>query len=181
MLETFCTECGKGERDGSVKVLEKPSELEASSLDQMPLESGSTIFQCDNCGFDEEISTRVTPTSHTTNFELREDNQGNNLHVTIDSKEICFLDIDEQISTATHYTNSGVKSTSRTHRLYIHAIDPPSLSKGGHRVRIGDYIDEEITLRDIRYHDSTKRTLKFFRPLDQGMKIDDSMPIALVD
>lgn len=56
------------------------------------------------------------------------------------------------------------------HHLHIHVLNPPTLTKNSaHHVEIEGYLDSDMMLVGIDYHDSKRRTLKFVRGLDKGV------------
>lgn len=173
MFETFCVECGRGEDEG-VSVLQEGGAREAS-VDQMPQEAVETEFHCRHCETFEVVRSGVMPTRRAECFDLREDSTGESLTVKVGSKEIPFIDIDEQFATSTHYTTSGVRSTARVHTVHINAVNPPTLQKGSHCLVIGDYLNEEMVLNKIRYHDQSRRTLEFRRILDRTDDQEDGV------
>lgn len=173
MIEAFCINCGHGETDDTVHRKERKSSVR-DGIDTMESKAVETHFHCDECGIDEVIDKGVLAIKATDNFDLRERPVDNGLAVTVDSKSIEFTDIDEQIATSTHYTTAGARSTSRVHIVHVHAVNPPTLSKGSHNVQIGEYLDEEMTLTDIRYRDNKRRTLKFQRDLSSNVQSTDS-------
>jgi hypothetical protein len=165
MFEAFCVECGRGEEEG-VLVVQNNGATE-SGLDQMPGEAIRTKFTCTYCDVSECVETGVMPTKRAAKFELRETESDDTLTVRVDSTEISFVDIDEQRSSSTHYTSAGIRNTARIHRVHIHAVNPPTIEKGKHRLKIGEYLDAEMTLTSVRYYEGHHRTLEFQRVLDR--------------
>lgn len=102
--------------------------------------------------------------------------------VEIDDRQVEFESIDEQIAENSHYTPEGVRSTSNIHHLHIHAIDAPSFSKGKHEVKIGDFVDDVFVLSTVRYHENSRRTLKFYRSIPNELPEPiSSTPAPLAD
>lgn len=173
MIEVFCSNCGKGESDGIVKRYERSAGIH-DGIDSMESETIETHFSCKHCGIHEIVEQGALAIKQSQNFHLRESTNSSRLVVRINSDPIKFTEIDEQIATSTHYTTAGARSTSRVHIVHIHAVNPPTLSKGRYNVTIGKHLDEEMFLTDIRYTDSNRRTLKFHRNLSD--KVTGQLP-----
>ncbi len=168
MFTTYCTECGAPEGEG-VMVLREDTETRKTSPNLTISEDIRTTFYCENCDIEETVNTGVLPEKDATYFEYRSTSIEESMSAQIDNQEISFEGVDEQIAENAYYTPDGVRGTSKVHHVHIHACNPPSISKGKHRVVIGDYIDEEMILGTVRYHDDKSRTLKFFRSLDDDV------------
>lgn len=170
MFTVGCKECGTTEGSGVI-VLKEDTKTRETNPDTTISEDIRTTFYCEQCDLQETVHTGVLPESKAKYFESRRASVEDRLSVRIDGQEVPYRDVDEQIAENAYYTSEGVRGTSKVHHVHIHlrAQELPSFSKGKHRVEIGDYVDEDMILGDIRYHDSYNRTLKFFRSLDDGV------------
>jgi hypothetical protein len=166
MIEAFCVDCGHGESDGDV-IREDANGTTQSSIDATPSDTVQTVLQCKVCDKREIIDNGSLAVEQSTGFDLRECPNGEQLSVSIDSQEVDFTDIDEQVATSVHYTSAGVRSSARVHLVHIYAVNPPTLSKGWHTVEVADSVDAEMMLAEIDYRDENHRTLKFQRDLTE--------------
>lgn len=170
MFIVRCQECGTTE-ETDVIVLKEDTKTRETNPDTTISEDIKTTFYCEQCDLEETVHTGVLPESKASHFESCRTSSGERLTVQIDGQEVSYRDVDEQIAENTYYTSEGVRGTSRVHHVHIHlnAQSLPSFSKGKHRVKISDYVDEEMILGDVRYHDERNRTLKFFRSLNEDV------------
>ncbi|WP_256289522.1 hypothetical protein [Halobellus inordinatus] len=167
MFQVRCLNCGATEND-RVEVSQSPKSGLAGDGDRTLSQSLKTEFQCSECGATDIVETGVHPTSHSDAFETVRETGESSLELKIDDQAVEFQSIDEKISEDAHYTPDGVQGTSRVRHIHIQVRDPPTFSKGWHTITLGDYIDDDLILGTVRYHDQTHRTLKFYKPLDSG-------------
>lgn len=167
MFQTRCTECGSTEKDHVVVSVERSNSI-TSSGDRTLSQNLTTAFECNHCSTTATVETGVHPTTHTDKFETVRVGRGDKLQLRIDGQDVEFTGIDEKLSEDAYYTSDGVRGTSRIQHVHVHAREPPTFSKGHHRVEVGDFVDEEMVLGRIRYHDSNHRTLKFYKVLDNS-------------
>jgi len=185
MFQTSCTECGATEDEGVV-VQRIDQENRENNPSRTISEDLHTVFYCSVCDLREKVETGILPEKHTAHFESKRVAEGERLTVLVDGREIPFQSVDEQVSENAYYSPEGVRSTSRIHHVHIHAKEPPTVSKGKHRIEVGDWIDAQMILGDVRYHNSGNRTLKFFRslggdvmePLDKSAAIEPDAPVG---
>lgn len=164
---TFCTRCGADE-SGAVSVSKELFETGDSTVMDSVDQYESTLC-CANCDITEVVQTGLLPESHTENFGYEYAEAGEELELHIDGERVYYREMDENIVESALIAGGSI-NTSRTHHLHIHAWNPPTLSKNSaHHVEIGGYLDQEMMLVGIRYHDSKNRTLKFHRGLDSGV------------
>lgn len=167
MFRVECMACG-GLENECVRV-EKARKASAKTMPRSTVSKRvRTTFRCERCDIEEEIATGVLPASKATSFRKVRASKEDRLTVAVSGTEIEFVGVDESYNQDANYTANGVQGTSTVYHVHIHAYDPPTISKGVHHVRVGGFIDEEMRLGDIRYHDDTERTLKFYKVLDEG-------------
>lgn len=169
MIEAFCVNCGHGESDGDVRRTDA-CENRQNTIDGQHSDTVQTVLHCDHCGTHEEVSQGTLAVERSEEFDLRECSTGGGITVKIDSEDVEITEIDEQVATSVHYTTAGVRSSSRRHLVHIHAVNPPTISKGRHHVQIEDSVDAEMMLADIDYRDENHRTLKFHRDLSMDQR-----------
>lgn len=169
MFETFCTECGGGEVGGPVVVERTELDQRETNPDLMLSEDYRVEFECRDCDIAESVETDVFPEGKTDHFYSRNYTEGTPTKLRIDGTPVQFKDIDEK-TTESALIRHGDVTTSRMRHVHVHALNAPTFTQGNaHRVQIAGYLDEEMMLGDIRYHDGKHRTLKFFRGLDDGI------------
>lgn len=168
MFKIRCLGCGTiGDEDVCVQKFE--NEDRVAKRGETIGDQLITEYRCDSCGIVERIQGGVLPELEADNFDsVWVEGCSSSTRAFIDGAEIQFESIDEQHAENTHYTPEGIRGTSTVHHLHVHAINPPPLSKGSHTVEIGNTIDGEFVLASIRYRDSTRRTLKFYRSVPQN-------------
>lgn len=168
MFSIHCTECDSSQGEGVV-ILKEDNKSRKISPDTTISQDITTTFYCGNCCLEETVETGVLPETKATHFESRCSSAEKSMEIQVDDEEISFQSVDEQLAENAYYTSDGVRGTSKVHHIHIHAQNPPTISKGKHRVQIGDYVDHEMILGGVRYHDENNRTLKFFRALDDDV------------
>lgn len=164
----FCTKCGETQ-DGPVSVEPDDQWNRTHNPDKTISEDHHVSFRCENCGIEETVESGLFPERLTENFSTR--NPGETTDLRIDEREVLYRSIDEQVveSSYIQYDSTDI-STSRMHHLHIHVLNPPTLTQNSaHHVEIEGYLDSDMMLVDIDYHDSKRRTLKFVRGLDKGV------------
>lgn len=165
MFKVHCLNCGAHQGDG-VDVGKLREGNEAPRRNEILGDQLVTEFRCNSCDTVERIDKGVLPELEASHFDsIWISNDDTATSVEIDGEAIHSQSVDEQIAENSHYTPEGVRGKSKVHHLHIHAVNPPSFSKGRHTVKIGDFVDEEFVLSDVRYHDNTRRTLKFYRSI----------------
>lgn len=165
MFKVQCRNCGAHQGEGvDVGKLRKGSQ--APRRNETLGDQLITEFRCTSCDTVERIGKGVLPELEAIHFDsVWVSDDATATSVQIDGEAIHYESVDEQIAENSHYTPEGVRGTSKVHHLHIHAVNPPSFSKGRHTVKIGEFVDEEFVLSDVRYHDCTRRTLKFYRSI----------------
>lgn len=183
MFTVRCVECGS--REGSGVTVSKTDQQHRESNPDATISSDiKTVFRCDTCDITEEVNTGILPAKDTDHFSSEKDSTGPDMVVTIDGSPISYESIDEKVTESAYYNPEGVRGTSKIHHVHVHARNPRTISKGKHHLEVGEYIDQEMVLSDVRYHDQNSRTLKFFRslsdkimePLDKQNQVADNAP-----
>lgn len=165
MFKVHCRNCGALQGEG-VTVGKLREGNDSPKRNETLGDQLVTEFRCNSCDTVERIEEGVLPELEAKHFDSIWVGDGDTATpVVIDGEAISYESVDEQIAENSHYTPEGVRGNSKVHHLHIHAVNPPSFSKGRHTVKIGDFVDEEFILSEIRYHDSTRRTLKFYRSI----------------
>lgn len=167
MFKIRCLSCGTLEDEG-VRVQKYLNGEGVPKRSETLGDQLITEYRCDPCDVVERIQEGNLPELEAEHFDsVWVDDNCSSTALLVDGDEIQFESIDEQYAENSHYTPEGIRGTSTVHHLHVHAIDPPTLSKGSHEVEIGNFIDDEFVLASIRYHDDTHRTLKFYRSVPQ--------------
>jgi len=165
--ETYCMECGGGEVDGPVVVEQTELDNRQTNPTMMPSADRRTDFECTACDQYETVETGTLPETNADHFGSRKYSENPN-ECRIDEKTVLFRDIDVRVVESMYIDRDGA-ATSRTRNVHVHAVNPPTFTEdSAHHVQISGFVDEDMMLGDIRYHDDTFRTLKFFRGLDDG-------------
>ena len=165
MFTVRCIGCGATEESG-VTIFKEDTKTRETNPDSTISTDIETTFHCKHCDQTETVKTGIIPEKNADYFETVKEPTEEQMEVLIDGTSVSYRSVDEQISENAHYNSEGVRGTSKIHHVHIHTYNPPTFSKGKHRVEIGKYINQQMILGDIRYHDSNNRTLKFFRSLE---------------
>lgn len=169
-FETVCTLCGATDApDDAVTVTRTQEDNIETNPSLTLLENERVEFECANCDIHETVHTGVYPEGNTDYFESRKKPDGEPTTLRIDGQEVQYKEIDEQVVESALIRPADT-TTSRMHHLHVHAVNPPTFSTGSaHHIEIDGYLDQDMMLGNIRYHDSKHRTLRFYRKLDGGI------------
>lgn len=169
-FETYCTLCGATTGGTDAVTVTRIQQENTDTNPNLTLSQDQEVtFECSNCDIEETINTGIYPEGETEYFESRVKPDGDPTTLLIDGKEVQYREIDDQIVESALIKHDGT-TTSRVHHLHVHAVNPPTFTtNSAHHVEIEGYLNQDMMLGDIRYHDSKYRTLRFFRGLDDGI------------
>lgn len=165
MYQIKCQRCGRTEGNG-IEILKLRTDGYEPRRDAVLSDELHAELRCEACGIVEKIDNSVLPALASDHFSsVWVNEESGKTCLEVDGKAVQFEGIDEQIAKNAYYTPDGVRGTSTVHHITIHAIDPPTFSKGLHRIELGNYLSGEFQLSDIRYRDGHRRTLEFYQTI----------------